>query len=121
MQRAIVVRGRLKGPRLIELDEAVEGVEVEVEVVLREAAPAAPEDEGESLIAVMQRKDVVAAMEGNVGVEVLYPRARAGGIGRRGDHGVATGAGAADAERAEDTGGAEGLRERIDGEQRLVS
>jgi hypothetical protein len=72
MQRAIVVRGRLKGPRLIELDEAVEGVEVEVEVVLREAAPAAPEDEGESLIAVMQRKDVVAAMEGNVGVEVLY-------------------------------------------------
>jgi len=52
MRRAIVVRGRLKGPRLIELEEPVEGVEAEVEVVLRESAPAAAEDDGESLIAV---------------------------------------------------------------------
>ena len=33
---------------------------------------APPEDEGESLIAVMQRRDVAAAMQGNVDVEVLY-------------------------------------------------
>ena len=84
MQRAIVVRGRLKGPRLIELDEPVEGVEAEVEVVLRELAPAAAEDDGESLIAVMQRKDVAAAMEGHVNVEVLY-RAPSPGVGAAGE------------------------------------
>lgn len=79
MRRAIVVRGRLKGPRLIELEEAVEGVEAEVEVVLREQAPAAVEDDGESLIAVMRRKDVDAAIEGNVGMEVVYRAPSTGG------------------------------------------
>lgn len=38
MQRAIIVRGRLSGPRRIELDEAVE-VTGEVEVVLRPLEP----------------------------------------------------------------------------------
>lgn len=38
MRRAIVVRGRLRGPRTIELEEPVDGMEEEVEVVLREAA-----------------------------------------------------------------------------------
>jgi hypothetical protein len=72
MRRAIVVRGRLVGPRLIELEEPVLGVEAEVEVVLREAAPPAAEDEGESLIAVLQRKDVEAAITRKVDVEVVY-------------------------------------------------
>ena len=79
MRKAIVVRGRLKGPRLIELEEPVHGVEAEVEVVLRELAPPAVEDDGESLIAVMRRKDVDAAIEGDVGdMEVVY-RAPASG------------------------------------------
>lgn len=32
------MRGRLRGPRTIELEEPVDGMEEEVEVVLREAA-----------------------------------------------------------------------------------
>lgn len=74
MKRAIVVRGRLRGPRLIELEEPVEGVEEEVEVVLREADSAqAPEDEGESLVAVMHREQIDAAIAGkDVDVQVVY-------------------------------------------------
>jgi hypothetical protein len=80
MRRAIVVRGRLKGPRLIELEEPVHGVEAEVEVVLREFALPAVEDDGESLIAVMRRKDVDAAIEGDVGgMEVVYRAPSAAG------------------------------------------
>lgn len=81
MRRAIVVRGRLKGPRLIELEEPVEGVEAEVEVMLRETAPAAAEDDGESLIAVMRRQDVDAAIDGQVGMEVVYRAPSSGGAG----------------------------------------
>jgi hypothetical protein len=39
MQRAIIVRGRLSGPRRIELDEAVDEVTGEVEVVVRSIEP----------------------------------------------------------------------------------
>ena len=35
MERAIIVRGRLSGPRRIDLDEPIEEVTGEVEVVLR--------------------------------------------------------------------------------------
>jgi hypothetical protein len=35
MERAIIVRGRLSGPRRIDLDEAVDEVAGEVEVVVR--------------------------------------------------------------------------------------
>lgn len=67
------------GPRLIELEEPVQGVEAEVEVVLRELAPAAMEDDGESVIAVLQRKDVDAAIKGKVDVEVIYRGQGTGG------------------------------------------
>lgn len=42
MERAIIVRGRLSGPRRIDLDEPVDEVTGEVEVVVRsvEAKPA---------------------------------------------------------------------------------
>ncbi len=72
MRRALVVRGRLKGPRLIELEEPVEGVETEVEVVLRELSPAAPEDDGESMIAVLRREDFDRAAARSVDMEVVY-------------------------------------------------
>jgi hypothetical protein len=44
MQRAIIVRGRVVGSRLIELDEALEDVSEDVEVVVRsiETADAVP-------------------------------------------------------------------------------
>ncbi len=74
MKRAIVVRGRLRGPRTIELEEPVDGVEEEVEVVLREsaAAPALDED-AESLVAVMHREQIDAAIAGKaVDVQVVY-------------------------------------------------
>lgn len=38
MERAIIVRGRLSGPRRVDLDEAIEEVTGEVEVVLRPVA-----------------------------------------------------------------------------------
>ncbi|HTQ45013.1 MAG TPA: hypothetical protein VMI75_19770 [Polyangiaceae bacterium] len=73
MRRAIVVRGRLRGTRTIELEEPVEGVEEEVEVVLREAAEPAAEDDGESLVAVMHREQIDAAIAGKaVDVQVVY-------------------------------------------------
>lgn len=45
MERAIIVRGRLSGPRRIDLDEPLDEVSGEVEVVVRavEAKPAAPQ------------------------------------------------------------------------------
>jgi hypothetical protein len=83
MKRAIVVRGRLRGPRVIELEEPVEGVEEEVEVVLREAAAPAPEDDAESLVAVMHREQIDAAIAGHsVDVQVVYrPPAQPPGTG----------------------------------------
>jgi hypothetical protein len=44
MERAIIVRGRLTGPKRIDLDEPLEGVSGEVEVVVRavEAKAATP-------------------------------------------------------------------------------
>jgi hypothetical protein len=76
MKRAIVVKGRVVGPRLIELEETVEGVESDVEVVLREAVPpaaAAAEDDPESLVAVLHREDIDAALAGDrVEVQVVY-------------------------------------------------
>ena len=51
MKRAIVVKGRLVGPKLIELEEIVHGVEIDVEVVLREVAAPPAEDDPESLVA----------------------------------------------------------------------
>ena len=42
MERAIIVRGRLSGPRRIDLDEPVDEVTGEVEVVVRQAPSAAP-------------------------------------------------------------------------------
>lgn len=47
MQRAIIVRGRLSGPKRIELDEPVEDVTGEVEVVVRAVEPA--EKHGQSI------------------------------------------------------------------------
>jgi hypothetical protein len=83
MKRAIVVRGRLKGPKLIELEESVEGVEEEVEVVLREAAAPAPEEDAESLVAVMHREQIDAALAGKtVDMQVVHrppPEAPAAG------------------------------------------
>jgi hypothetical protein len=72
MQRALVVRGRLKDGKTIVLDEPVEGVEVEVEVVLRELAPPPLEETGESVIAVLRREDLETAMRGELGVEVVH-------------------------------------------------
>lgn len=73
MKRAIVVRGRLKGSRIIELEEPVEGVDEEVEVVLREAAAPAIEEDAESLVAVMHREQIDAAIAGKaVDVQVVY-------------------------------------------------
>ncbi len=43
MQRAIIVRGRLSGPRRIDLDEAVDEVTGEVEVVVRPIEPKQPQ------------------------------------------------------------------------------
>jgi hypothetical protein len=44
METALILRGRLSDPRHIELDEAVAGIEGEVEVVLRAViAPGPPE------------------------------------------------------------------------------
>jgi hypothetical protein len=73
MRRAIVVRGRLKDGRTIELEEPVDGVEEEVEVVLREAAPPAPEEDPESLVAVLNREEIDAAIAGNpVAMQVVH-------------------------------------------------
>jgi len=73
MRRAIVVRGRLRGTRTIELEEPVEGVDEEVEVVLRESAPPAPEEDAESLVAVMHREQIDAAIAAKaVDVQVVY-------------------------------------------------
>jgi hypothetical protein len=44
MQRAIIVRGRLSGPRRIDLDEAVDEVTGEVEVVVRPIEPIEPKE-----------------------------------------------------------------------------
>lgn len=46
MERAIIVRGRLSGPRRIDLDEPVDEVSGEVEVVVRpvQAEPAPTRD-----------------------------------------------------------------------------
>ncbi len=72
MQRALVVRGRLKDSRTIVLDEPVAGVEVDVEVVLREVLPTRLDDTAESLIAVVRRADVEGALRGDLEVEVLH-------------------------------------------------
>lgn len=73
MKRAIVVRGRLRGPRTIELEEPVDGVEEEVEVVLRESAAPAIEEDAESLVAVMHREQIDAAIAGrSVDVQVVF-------------------------------------------------
>lgn len=71
--KAIIVRGRLKGGRTIELDESVEGFAEDVEVILREMPRAAVDEDPESMIAVVQRSDVAAAMSGQpMEMEVLY-------------------------------------------------
>lgn len=41
MERAIIVKGRLNGPRRIDLDEPVEEVTGEVEIVVRSVEPKA--------------------------------------------------------------------------------
>ncbi len=46
MENGILVRGRLTGPRSIELDEPVANVTTEVEVILRPKRESAPEDQG---------------------------------------------------------------------------
>lgn len=67
------MRGRLRGSRTIELEEPVEGVDEEVEVVLRESAKPAVEEDAESLVAVMHREQIDAAMAGKaVDVQVVY-------------------------------------------------
>lgn len=67
------MRGRLRGPRTIELEEPVDGVEEEVEVVLREAAVPSAEEDAESLVAVMSREQIDAAIAGKaVDVQVVY-------------------------------------------------
>ncbi len=46
MQRAIIVRGRLSGPRRIDLDEPLDEATGEVEVVVRQVEPhAAPSED----------------------------------------------------------------------------
>jgi ABC-type Mn2+/Zn2+ transport system ATPase subunit len=70
MQRAVIVRGRLKDSRTIILDEPVEGVAVDVEVVLREV-PRRLEETGESVVAVVRRADFDSAMRKDIDVEVL--------------------------------------------------
>jgi hypothetical protein len=44
METALILRGRLSDPRHIELDEAVAGIEGEVEVVLRAVVVPSPPD-----------------------------------------------------------------------------
>ena len=77
MRRAIVVRRRLTDSQTIVLDEPVEGVDVEVEVVLREALPPRPDETGESLVAVVRRADLEDAMRKDLDVEVLHAPAAA--------------------------------------------
>lgn len=48
MQSAIVVGGRLTGPRHVELDESVEGLKGDVEVILRARRSEAAEEESVS-------------------------------------------------------------------------
>lgn len=53
MQRAIIVRGRLSGPRRIDLDEAVDEEMGEVEVVVRAIEPS-PARERRKLLDVIR-------------------------------------------------------------------
>jgi hypothetical protein len=48
MEKAILVTGRLTGPRSVELDEPVAGVTGEVEVILRPRVNGSTEDQGVS-------------------------------------------------------------------------
>lgn len=51
MDKAIVVKGRLTGPRIVELDEPIDDVGSEAEVILRHAAPSTKD--GQDLIAFL--------------------------------------------------------------------
>ena len=51
MDKAIVVKGRLTGPRIVELDEPIDDVGSEAEVILRRAA--SPTQNGQDLIAFL--------------------------------------------------------------------
>jgi hypothetical protein len=85
MKRAFIVKGRLSGPRTIELAEPVDGVEVEVEVIVREAQRTLPPpDVTESPVAKFRRDEVDAALAGKVPrVEVVYEQStRTAGDGR---------------------------------------
>ncbi len=70
LDAASIVRGRLTDARTIVLDEPVEGVETNVEVVLREAVAVRLDETGESIVAVVRRVDLENAAH-DVEVEVM--------------------------------------------------
>lgn len=85
MQRAFVVKGRLVGPRTVELSEPVAGVALEVEVLVREATRAAPAPEDtESPVAILRRDVVDAALARRPpSLEVVFERSEQGEQGER--------------------------------------
>lgn len=85
MQRAFVVKGRLVGPRTVELSEPVAGVALEVEVLVREASRAAPAPEDtESPVAILRRDVVDAALARRPpSLEVVFERSEQGEQGER--------------------------------------
>jgi len=54
MQDAIVIRGRLTGPRSVELDEAVSDLEAQVEVIVRSSDRNA-QQKGEDVLDLLRR------------------------------------------------------------------
>ena len=60
MDRAVVVRGRLTQPNVVELDEAVDDLDLGacVEVVLRLAPQSPADDSTESILAVVHRREL---------------------------------------------------------------
>ena len=76
-----MVKGRLSGSRTVELAEPVDGVEIEVEVIVREAQNTIPPPEAtESPVAKFRRDEVDAALARKAPhLEVVYERAPSDG------------------------------------------
>jgi len=81
MRKAIIVRGKLRGGRVVELEEPVEGVDDDVEVVLRLQQEAQPE-ESESPVVMVRRDQLDPLLHPeNLQVEVVAEQRRSTGLG----------------------------------------
>lgn len=81
MRRAIVVRGKLLDGRIVELEEPVEGVETDVEVLVRLADEAVAED-SESPVMVVDRERIAPLLHPDrMKVEILAEQRRRTGLG----------------------------------------